>query len=237
MIDPNELESLISQPRFATYVSLAGGDRLLARDLYQWTGELAGALITDFRTLEVVFRNLVDQALTDHVAATAPDVTDWMFDSTWIPAGGHWWNSAGQRILDEARNRAGGQNATHGGIVAELMFGFWRYVVVGRYEESFWIPALDAVFSGIPGAAPGDRRRTLEQSMMNLNGLRNRIAHHEPIAKPWTRRLPGGKTGVFTVDDIYQDLVQVLEWATPNHARQLLAESRVKPLLASRPTP
>lgn len=235
MVDPNDLEILISQPRFATYVALAGGDRLLAHDLYEWTGDLAGALITDFRTLEVVFRNLVDQALTNHVAATAPHVTDWLFDPSWLPTGSHWWNGAGQRILNQARNRAGGRNATHGAIVAELMFGFWRYVVAGRYEESFWIPALDAAFSGIPGTAPGDRRRALEQSMINLNGLRNRIAHHEPIAKPWTRGLPGGSIGTFTVDDVYGDVVQVLEWATPSHAASLLASSRVPGLLALRP--
>jgi len=235
VVHPNDLESLISQLRFATYIGLAGGDRPLARDLYDWTGDLAGALITDFRTLEIVFRNLVDKALTGHVAVTAPHVADWMFDSTWLTPGSHWWNSAGQRILNEAHNRAGGRNATHGAIVAELMFGFWRYIVTGRYEESFWIPALDGAFSGIPGAAPGDRRRALEQRMMNLSGLRNRIAHHEPIAKPWSRRLPGGTTGTFTVDDIYADLVQVLEWATPAHAASLLAKSRVPRLLKQRP--
>jgi len=203
--------------------------------LYAWTGDLSGALISDFRTLEVVFRNLVDRALTEHVAAVAPSVIDWMFDSSWLPPGSHWWNGTGQRILNDARNRAGGSHASHGAIVAELMFGFWRYVVAGRYEESFWIPALDAAFTGIPGSAPGDRRQSLEQAMMNLNGLRNRIAHHEPIAKPWTRRLPGGPLGTFTVDDVYGDLVKVLRWAAPAHADDMLVNSRVIKLLSERP--
>lgn len=87
----------------------------------------------------------------------------------------------------------------------------------------------------MPGRAPGDRRRLLEQSMINLLGLRNRLAHHEPILKPWTRRLPGGRMGAFALDDLYDDLVKVLRWTSPAHAASLLQTSRVPELLATRP--
>ena len=235
MASPSELEQLISPGRFATFVTLANGDRSLAVDLHEWTGAVAGALFTDFRTLEVVYRNHVDQALHSHVASVAPQVQHWMWDSSWIPASGYWWNDEAEQALKAARKRAGGRKASHGAVVAELTFGFWRYIVSGRYEESFWNTALDDAFADIPGHAPGDRRRTLEQAMINLLALRNRLAHHEPIAKPWTRKLPGGRVGAFTLDDLYDNLVRVLHWTSPAHADSLLQASSVPGLLAARP--
>lgn len=235
MVSPDELEQLISAERFATFVNLAGGDRDLAADLYEWTGAVAGVLFVEFRTFEIVFRNCVDQALTDYVSNVAPHVKDWMLDPSWIPAIGHWWDKDADKALKTARNKAGGRNAPHGRVVAELTFGFWRYIVSGRYEESMWDTALDRAFVGIPGTSSGDRRRMLEQAMINLNGLRNRLAHHEPILKPWTRRLHHGKAGTFTLADFYGDLVQVMNWTTPNHAADLLRTREVRSLLAARP--
>lgn len=235
MVTPNELEQLVSPARFATFVTLANGDRDLAAELYDWTGEIAGALFTDLRTLEVVYRNCINQAITEHIAHAAPSITDWLWDSSWLPAGGHWWDPGAQRALRNARNHAGGRNAPHGAVIAELTFGFWRYILAGRYEESFWNTALDAAFTGIPGHAPGDRRQALEQAVINLHGLRNRLAHHEPIAKPWSRLVPGGARRAFTLDEQYDDLIQVLHWVTPRDAPGLLDGSRVPELLAARP--
>ena len=45
----DRLEELVSGPRFATYVSLAGGDRDRAVELYHRTGDVAGGLMADFR--------------------------------------------------------------------------------------------------------------------------------------------------------------------------------------------
>ncbi|MCY4517638.1 MAG: hypothetical protein OXB99_10425 [Acidimicrobiaceae bacterium] len=235
MVSPSDLEQLISPGRFATFVRLANADRSLAVDLYEWTGAVAGALFADFRTLEVVFRNHIDWALRSYVASVAPHVQHWMWDSCWIPPQGHWWDEDAKEALGAARKRAGGRKASRGAVIAEVTFGFWRYIVSGRYEESFWNTALDNAFTNIPGHAPGDRRRRLEQSMINLLGLRNRLAHHEPIAKPWTRKLPGGRAGTFTLDDLYDDLVRVLRWTSPAHASSLLRTSRVPRLLAARP--
>ena len=55
----DKLEHFISQPRFASYVDACDGDRGRAAELYHWTGEVAGALLVDFRHLEVIVRNPV----------------------------------------------------------------------------------------------------------------------------------------------------------------------------------
>ena len=57
----------MSGPRFATYVNLAGGDRDRAVELYHWTGDIAGGLMADFRVLEVLLRNRIDQTMSEHV--------------------------------------------------------------------------------------------------------------------------------------------------------------------------
>lgn len=231
---PDELEGLISSARFATYIDLASGDREAATRLYIWTGELAGALFTDYRQLEVVFRNVVDQALTAYARSLDPAVVTWLDDS-WLPRGANGWDKGAQDAIRTARQRARGRNPSHDGVIAGLTFGFWRYIVDGRYEEAFWLPALDAAFIGIPAAAAVDRRQKLEQVMINLNRFRNRLAHHEPICKPTTRQGPGGTQLVLSVDDVYKDLLKVLQWAKPDVSAQLLATSRVQQLLSNRP--
>ncbi len=53
----------------------------MATELYEWTGELAGALFTDFRHLEIVFRNRVDRALTRYARSLDQNVESWLCDS------------------------------------------------------------------------------------------------------------------------------------------------------------
>ena len=68
----------------------------------------------------------------------------------------------------------------HGRVVAELSFGFWRYLMSQRYHASLWVPSLHKAF---PGATSDlrSRRREVERRLVNLMLVRNRAAHHEPI--------------------------------------------------------
>ena len=232
---PDELEQLISPARFSTFVELSSGDRELAAKLYEWTGSLAGALFTDFRHLEIVFRNRVDQALMAYARSRDPNVMSWLDDS-WLPDHTNGWDDGANKAIKEARKVVRDDNPSHDAVIAQLMFGFWRYVTRGRYEEAFWLPALDEAFTNIPGANAVDRRVTLETAMINLNKLRNRIAHHEPICKPWKRHDHGGVELVLSVDDVYQDLKKVLDWCDPSSSGHFLQQSCVPELLATRPS-
>src|SRR5262245_43140838 len=122
--------------------------------------------------VEVLLRNaLHDQMTRWHAANEWPGM--WFGD----PAG-----LLERRCLDdieEARRRLRrlGRPATPGRIVAELGFGFWRYLLTARYEQTLWTPALRHAF---PGLRP-TRRRTLADRVERIHYLRNRIAHHEPI--------------------------------------------------------
>ena len=234
MLTPDELEKLISPARFGTFVELSSGDRKVATELYMWTGDLAGALFTDFRHLEITFRNTVDRTLLAHARSVDLSVVSWLDDS-WLPARANGWNSGAQKAIEQARREAHGQNPSHDAVIAQLTFGFWRYLLTARYEKTFWLPALDGAFTNIPGTTEKNRRERLEKKMINLNKLRNRIAHHEPICKPWERKGHGGVDLVLSVDDVYTNLKDVLRWCEPTLSAHLLKQSRVPELLATRP--
>ena len=64
--------------------------------------------------------------------------------------------------------------------MAELNFGFWRFLMARRYLTSLWVPALQHAFPYAPGDAR-QKQRTLEGHAQQLLFLRNRAAHHEPL--------------------------------------------------------
>lgn len=80
------------------------------------------------------------------------------------------------KLIDQARGRAATTGIVHPGkVVAELNFGFWRYLLTARYEASLWTPALRHCFP------IGLARSTVYDPVENINAFRNRVAHHEPI--------------------------------------------------------
>lgn len=105
-----------------------------------------------------------------------------------------------------------------GRIVAELSFGFWRYLLTSRYEKTLWTPAIRHAF---PRLKP-QRRRTVHDRVQQLHLLRNRIAHREPV---W-RRDPAAD---------HANILAVAGYICP-HARSWIARSStVGRVVAERP--
>lgn len=102
--------------------------------------------------------------------------------------------------------------------IAELNFGFWRYLLARRYEATLWTPALRHAF---PNLAPRSRT-TVYRSVSELHLLRNRIAHHEPIHR---RNL--------MLDAL--NMYRLLDWIDTDMRVWAVGLSRIQPLIASRP--
>lgn len=157
------LQRCLSPERFATYLRAAGGDAAAAMALYDWQILVASSLGADLQRLEVVLRNALHDQLTAHF-------------------GLYWFDRPA--LLDErrrgdvtvARKRLRGSHSP-GRIVAELNFGFWRLLLAARYEHRLWTPALRHAF---PHLKP-QRRASVERPVTELHGLRNRLAHCEPV--------------------------------------------------------
>lgn len=62
-------------------------------------------------------------------------------------------------------------------MVAELSFGFWKFLLVKRYEAALWTGYLRHAF---PNLQP-QSRAVVYRALDELHTVRNRIAHHEPV--------------------------------------------------------
>lgn len=65
-----------------------------------------------------------------------------------------------------------------GKVVAELYFGFWRFLLGAHYAATIW-PKISPGFIGLPRHLRS--RSDLEAAATRVNDLRNRVAHHEPV--------------------------------------------------------
>lgn len=180
------LQQHLSPPRLSTFLRAAGGDLDRAVELYRWNAAVAGALWEALGHGEVVLRNAVHDALTArHERLGRPD---------------HWYDDPAHELEQRARDdiaagvrrirRAGGRPEP-GKVVAELPFGFWRYLLARRYTATLW-PAVRRHFPHLAGSD----RRLLEAPVARLHQLRNRVAHHEPLL---AEDLPGRYTDLLTL--------------------------------------
>lgn len=155
-------------------------------------------------------------------APCRPENKAWFDEPSWVKH--HWFHDHARTQIAKAAKRArhSPTNPRPGKVIASLNFGFWRYLSSARYEQSFWVPALDDAF-----AAPGDhhhlRRRAVEQRLVCLHLLRNRISHCEPIIHPIKHTSPGHPAK--TLDELYTDAIQLASFISPLAAQWLEQES------------
>lgn len=177
------VEQWLSQPRFAVYLRAAGHDRQRALAYYEWNAEVSAAFHHDLAHLEIALRNAYDRAL---LASTGPGEYHWIFQARrYFPPQWHTAangvrydaNKTARKNLDEAITKAtaGGTTPGPGKVIAELSFGFWRYLSVKRHHDSLWVPYLHRAFRSRVS------RRTVDTPVGRLHSLRNRVAHHEPL--------------------------------------------------------
>lgn len=205
------LERHLTPERLRPYRDAAGGVLADAVRLYEWNGLASGAMHEILGKVEVLLRNALDRRLQERHELSG--------------RAGDWWDDP-TAVLDErrredarrARQHVRRQPVTHGRILAELSFGFWRYLLSSRYEATLWTPALR---HGFPHLRPAGRQR-IYQPVDHLHALRNRVAHHEPI-----HRLDLAK--------YENDAVFVAGCMDPGLADWIRATSRLTEVLARRP--
>ena len=169
-----EILPLVTAERLGSYLRASCGDISHAFALYEWNMRAAASIMELTSMVEVLARNALDQELRSWAHRRHP--------------GGSWFDAApldhqGAADIRKARDRAsrgGRRSEIHGRVIAELSLGFWRYLVGSRYLTSLWVPVTHRAF---PAAEPDllSRQRNVAFGMQQLNFVRNRAAHHEPI--------------------------------------------------------
>ena len=202
----------LSVPRLSTYVRATGGDLDRAVELYLWNAAVAGALWEVLGHVEVVLRNALHDALTARHQR--------------LDRAGQWYDDPARELsqharddISRARQRLQRSDAPllPGKIVAELGFGFWRFLLARRYTASLW-PALRPAFPHLPGSD----RRLLEAPVARLHVLRNRVAHHESLLTE-------------PLGDRYTDLLDVVGFVHPQLRSWLDTHNHLLSTLGLRP--
>ena len=211
-INSDFLFQRLSPERLATYLDAVDGDVERAIRLYEWNAQVSAALFEVIGHVEIVLRNAIHEQMT-----------------AWCRANGHDenWFLNGHGFLDERlssqvnrvaiRFTESGEELTPGRFIAELGFGFWRYLLSGKYRSSLWAFAVRLAFPYAPPAS----FEVIFNRVRRLHFARNRVAHHEPI---FDRR----------VDLAVLDAYLVARAIDPQVEQWIRSQSRVEALLASR---
>lgn len=209
--DSGRISSALSLERLAPYLAESKNDSAAAVELYAWNMTISGAFYEALGLVEVVMRNAMSARLSDLHGSRSD----------------HWYDDPQARLSVAARDDIAaarrrlhrlGRGESPGRVIAELNFGFWRYLLARRYEATLWTPALRHAF---PNLAPRSRT-TVYRSVSELHLLRNRIAHHEPIHR---RNL--------MLDAL--NMYRLLDWIDTDVRVWAVGLSRIQPLIASRP--
>lgn len=190
------LERWLSVPRLQTYLDATGHDRSKALELYEWNTEMSAAILHDLAHLEVAMRN----AYNDAFVARQPGALHWTQEPRrYFPVMTKVAKN-GRRYDENERPReqiayavqSAGLGAPPGKVIAELMFEFWRYLTIAARERTLWLPYLRH------GFVAGTSRPAIDGPMARLHGLRNRVAHHEPLLR---QNLSARRSDVLTLLD------------------------------------
>lgn len=180
--------------------------------LYRKNLWLSQELFTIISCFEVSLRNEVDRLYTAHHG------NDWLRDSM-APRGIFDRQSCRQtkRILEKTFNKVR-HNYTHPKLLAELEFGFWRYQFA---NPQFYAGGtlLMQIFPAKPRSTPtmNYNHTFVFNQLEQINNIRNRIAHHEPICF-----LPGQPVKDTTyARQRYNLILQLFQWMNVDEAALL----------------
>ncbi len=142
------------------YVLAAEGGIELALSMYQWNTDLSGAMFCLVQHTEVILRNSLAAQMHQLRIAHGDPTGRWLWSDTdaWFSP---WWQPEMLKQLGQAERRVSkSPSMSEGRIIAEMSFGFWRYLLTSHYEASLWTPALRHAFK--PGLARSDVYAVLE---------------------------------------------------------------------------
>lgn len=209
----SQLETWVSTPRLATYAARTTPARVV--DEYTWAVHLNAAYMELITHVEVMVRNVIHAELTQQHPGPGP----WFDDAAYVRLNGLAQNSVRRtrkRITDA------GHTATADRIVAGLSLDFWRFLFVRTHQIDVWRRVRHG-FHGLPGPRrTTDHFALVEQAVVDVYDLRNRVAHHEPIR-------------LHRALDDHEAVLLLAGYVDPEARRWLESVSSVPRILSKRP--
>lgn len=210
-----EFENIMSQSRMSRYLTACGNDGRKAMTLYRRNLKLTQKLFTVVSCFEIALRNKID----NHYVAIHGN--DWLRNAA--QAGGFFDNHDNRITRDLINetilllNRRGGY--THSKLVAELGFGFWRFMF-SRHQYRAGGQTLIRIMPNRPPSSPAMQYNAnyVFNEIQKINDLRNRLAHHEPVCF-----YLGGRAiiGTLYAREHYAVIVRLFQWMDINEEELL----------------
>ena len=206
-----DFERAMSRPRLSRYTSACGGDTRKAMTLYRLNLKLSQELFTVIGCFEVSLRNAID---SHYSGIHGPD---WLRDSA-RPGGIFSNKHCGKTpyIIATAERKL--FTYTHPKLIAEMDFGFWRYLFA-RHQFFYGGQSLLAIFPSKPRSSPGINynHSYIFTELETINKLRIRLDHNEPVCF---------QLGANTIDTAYSrsnynNILQLFRWMNIDEAALL----------------
>lgn len=171
-----EFERIMSQPRMSRYMIACSNDSRKALTLYRLNLKLSQELFTIISCFEIALRNSVDNHYTTIHGG------EWLKNS--VENNGIFDNlrCLGTAKIIRRALRKLDSGYSHSKLIAEMDFGFWRYLFS---QPQFYAAgqSLLKIFPAKPTSTPTVQynHRYVFNELERINKIRNRIAHHEPV--------------------------------------------------------
>lgn len=166
---------IMTDARMQRYLLACNGNTRKAMTLYRKNLQLTQELFTVIGCFEVALRNVIDKQITLSLG------NDWLKDGA-MPGGV--FDTPRCRLTRENINDAIGKLHTysHYKLIAELGFGFWRFMFAQNQFNATGRVLLKVFPSKPTSTSIIQYNNTyIFNQLAQLNELRNRMAHHEPI--------------------------------------------------------
>lgn len=200
----SKFETLISAQRLSRYKASCASNTRRTTRLYRANIRISQAFLATLSIFEVVLRNKIDL----HYKNQFPASPEWLLLS--ILPGGFLTQQGCQRTLDKI-NKAYtslGASYTHDKLLAELSFGTWKFMFAGKQFQAGGNTLLN-IFPNLP---PHHNQGHVYSKLNQINSIRNRVAHHEPICFG-----TGNTIGTTYARSHFQNIVDILNWMNINH--------------------
>jgi hypothetical protein len=201
----------MTNARMNRYLLACDGNSRKAMTLYRKNLQLSQELFTVISCFEVALRNAIDSQVTPTLG------NDWLRDAA---APGGVFDNPKCRLTRDNINDAIGKLYlyNHYKLVAELGFGFWRFMFAQNQFNATGRVLL-RVFPSKPISTPAIQynNKYIFNELAELNNIRNRVAHHEPICF-----LPGQPVKNTTYARQHYNLIlQLFQWMQIDEAALL----------------
>ena len=183
----NALTTRLSPERMTTYLSATGGNKDWAFAMYLYNSRLAKSLLYPLNVAEVTIRNAVDDVLVKEHGDRWHECPDLLNNTL---------NDRSRGALDLAISRVG--TASRSKVIAALTFDFWSNLFRPEYFE-LWRSNITIAFPHCPLGLSRDDVQTL---VRDVNVIRNRVAHHEPLLR-------------FDVNEYYSKMQKLVSYRCP----------------------